>query len=107
MSKNDILDQLMSKIRLRECCRDIVQNKVLFVIDFDNGNILGHPTLFQLKVWIYELFNIVYFYSKSQYRISSDNDYIVVSKDYDYYYLKVGNHESTVKFTRSSLEEKD
>ena len=103
MSKNDILDQLMSKIRLRECCRDIVQNEVLFVVDFDNGNILGHPTLFQLKVWIYELFNIVYFYGKSQYRISSDNDYIVVSKNHDYYYLKVGQYESKVEFKGSSI----
>ena len=107
MSKNDILDKLMSKIKWRDCLIDITQNKVLFVVDFDKGNILGHPTLFQLKVWVYELFNIVYFYSKSQYRISSDNDYIVVSKDYDYYYLKVGNHESKVEFKRSSFEEKD
>ncbi len=107
MSKNEILDKLMSKIKWRECVRDIVINQVLFVVDFDRGNVLGYPSLFQLKVWIYELFNIVYFSSKSQYRISSDNEYIVVGKDYDYYYLKVGKHESKVRFTRSSLQEKN
>lgn len=107
MTRNEILDKLMSKIKWRECVRDIVRNEILFVVDYDTINILGYPSLFQLKVWIYELFDIVYFYSKSQYRISSNNEYIVVSKDYDYYYLKVGKHESKIKLTRSSLQTKE
>ena len=107
MTRNEILDKLMSKIKWRECVRDIVHNKVLFVTDFDKGNILGHPTLFQLKVWVYELFDIVYFYSNSQYRVLSDNKYLEISKDNDCYYLRVGNYESTFKLTRSSFKKKD
>lgn len=107
MTRNEILDKLMSKIKWRECVRDIVKNKVLFVVDYDTINILGYPSLFQLKVWIHEMFDLVYFYSKSQYRILSDNKYLEISKDNDCYYLRVGKHESKIKLTRSSFKEKN
>lgn len=107
MSKNDILDKLMSKIKWRDCLIDITQNKVKFIVDYDNGNVVGVPTLFQLKLFVYQMFDIVYFYPKLQYAISSDNMYIIVCKSLNEYVLKVGQYESKVEFTRSSLEEKD
>ena len=103
MTRNDILDKLMSKIKWRECVRDIVTDDVKFIIDYDLSNIVGHPSLFQLKVWVYEMFDLVYFYSKPNYRILSDNKYIEISKDLDKYYLRVGKYESKVKLTRSPL----
>jgi hypothetical protein len=103
MTRNEVLDKLMSKIKWRECVRDIVNSDIKFIVDYDVSNIIGHPSLFQLKVWVHEMFDLVYFYSKPNYRILSDNKYIEISKDNDCYYLRVGNYESTVKLTRSSL----
>lgn len=103
MTRNEILDKLISKIKWRECVRDIVTDDVKFVVDYDRTYIIGHPSVFQLKMWVHEMFDLVYFYSKSQYRILSDNKFLEISKDKNCYYLKVGNYESTVKLTRSSL----
>ena len=93
----------MSKIKWRDCVRDIQESKIEFVIDYDMGNVMGFPSLFQLKLFVHQMFDIVYFYSKSEYAISSENKYITLYKDEECYFLKVGKYESTVKLEGSLI----